>query len=447
MSDVARDPLEISDYEPNGYIALTDDQRWPALTPSARARLDDALTGPFAPPWNHRTGHRLDETAVGRARHPLPTAGWLDEHLATVRALPAYRRVPGPLDRLEDFPLVTREDLVADIGGFVPRGADLSGMVHGTSSGATGHALWIPDHVEEVARTFWLVVELVRAQGVDWRPDEQRMALAYVVNQRQAYTYASSVPGFGGATMARVNLGMEGWSGRDDYLERADPQVISGSPVSLAALLDPELRRRLHPLAIVSGATHLSAALRDDLSAAFGCPVLDIYGLHETRPIGVSVDGGPFVVLDRRVHVEVLDRSGEPVVPGERGEIVVTAGENPLLPLARYRTGDFGRLVEVDGRAAIADLEGREDTLFRSPEGRPVPTVDLTQQLQAAGARAWSVVQEADGKVAVRMVGGSAADIEERFAILLGPTTVERLARIEELGEGKPRRYRSFAQG
>ena len=304
----------------------------------------------------------------------------------------------------------------------------------------------LPDEVK-IARTFWMLVDLVRAQGVDWRPDAARMALAYVVNQRQAYTYASSVPGFGGAVMARVNLGLEGWSGRDDYLQRCDPQVISGSPVSLAALLEPELRRRLRPLALVSGATHLSATLRADLVDAFDCPVLDIYGLHETRPIAVSTDGGPHVVLDRRVLVEVLDRSGEPVAPGERGEIVVTAGENPLLPLARYRTGDHGRLVEIDGLPAIADLEGREDTLFRSPTGRAVPTVDLTQQLQASGARAWSVVQAADGSVAVRMVGGDAADIEHRFGVLLGPTLVESLERIEYLGEGKPRRYRSFADG
>ncbi|MFT2588628.1 AMP-binding protein, partial [Escherichia coli] len=76
-----------------------------------------------------------------------------------------------------------------------------------------------------------------------------------------------------------------------------------------------------------SGAMELSAPLRAALEAAFACPVIDVYGLHETRPIAARTDDGPFRVLDRRVLVEVLDPSGRPVPEGERGEITVTAGE------------------------------------------------------------------------------------------------------------------------
>lgn len=444
--DLGRDlGLLLDEYSPLAAVALTDDERWPQLDPGARDRLHGVLAHPSAPSWTHRTGHRLDAASVERARRPLPTADWLPDHLATVAALPAYRRVAGPLVTLADFPLVTRDDLLDDIGGFVPLDADLGRMVEGTSSGSTGRALIIPDDVEEVARTFWLLRDLVERMAIEWQPDPRRLALAYVVDQRQAFTYASSVPGFGGTTMARLNLNADSWptEQRDAFLADTDPQVYSGSPASLARLLEPALVQTVHPVALLSGAVHLSAPLRAELQAAFGCPVIDLYGLHETRPIAVSSDGGPFVVLDRRVVVEVLDDAGAAVPEGQRGEIVVTAGENPLLPLARYRTGDYGRLTTVGGRPAIADLEGREDVTFFSASGAVVPAVDLTQQLQANGAYGWTVLQRADGSIAATVVGGDTSIIHARMrALLRQETSVESVGSLAELGEGKPRRYR-----
>lgn len=434
------DPLAIGEYEPNSSVALTDEQRWPAISAQHKEALDAVLQHPTAPQWVHRTGHRLDAEAIERARTPLPTENWLPTHLATAAALPAYRGHTGPLERLEHFPLVSRSDLADKVASFVPFDADLSRLVAGTSSGATGNALVIPDDVEDVARTFWMLHRLLSQAGVDWTPDPDRLALAYVVKQRQVFTYASSIPGFDGGVMARVNLGDASWASRDDFLRELDPQVYSGSPASLDALLD--LKGELHPIAIVSGATHLSAALRSDLEQAFGCPVVDIYGLHETRPIAARFDDGPFVVLETRVLVECCDASGQPVAEGERGELVVTVGANPLLPLVRYRTGDFGRLVTIDGRVAIADLEGREDVTFAGRDGAGVPSVDLTQQLQAGGARGWTVVQRADGSIEATIVGGDVGFIETRLRALFDSATVRSAASLDDLGEGKPRRYR-----
>lgn len=446
MSDVD-DPaaLDLPDYSPKAQVALSDEERWPQLGPEGRARLDQVLGHPDAPLWRHQAGHRLNPEQIERARHPLPLDGWLERQLGVARDLPAYRDWPGRLDRLEDFPLISRDDLHTDVAAFVPRDADLDRLVQGSSSGTTGHALRIPDDIEDVARTFWLTHRLVEALGINWTPDPTRLALALVVHQHQAFTYASLVPGFGDAAMARLNLDRREWpsGGRDRFLAGLDPQLISGNPTSLEALLDPVLVGSLHPLAIVSGASHLSGPLRRRLEDAFGCPVIDMFGLHETRPIAVSTDGGPFRVLDLPVLVEVLDAAGAPVPPGSRGELVVTAGSNPLLPLVRYRTGDFGRLVEIEGRPAIADLEGREDVTFTSADGRSVPGVDVTQQLQDAGAHGWTVVQHPDGRLDAVIVGADADDVARRLRAMLGqPVEVRQAAALGDLGPGKPRRYR-----
>jgi phenylacetate-CoA ligase len=445
------DPLALAEYAPGGAIALTDAERWPTLDAAGSARLQSVSAHPLAPAWVHRTGDRLSADGVRRAAAPLPVAGWLAEHLATARRLPAYRRRADSLGELATWPTVTRDDLLDDVSAFVPLDADLDRMVEGSSSGTTGRALQIPDDIEEVARTFHLLVSLVAGQGIDWRPDPGRMALAYVVHQRQAFTYTSSISSFGQAPMARLNLHPSQWPApgqRSGFLAAQRPQVISGNPTSLAELLHPELVAVLRPLALISGAMALSLPLRRDLEVTYGCPVIDVYGLHETRPVAASADGGPFVVLDRRVHVEVLDDAGSPVPPGHRGEIVVTAGENPLLPLVRYRTGDFGRLVEVAGRPAIADLEGREATRFVALDGSLVPCVDLTQHLQAGGARGWAVHQASDGTVRATVVGGDAGSIGTALGRLLArPVTVAVVSTLLDLGEGKPRRYRSDVPG
>ncbi len=441
--------LSIDEYRAGGSIVLGDHERWPMLTADGAARLERWRGHPDAPRWVHAAGDRLSEDQFARVRRPLRTDGWLDEHLETARRLPRYRRQPG-LNALSDFPLIGRSDLVADLASFIPLDADLSLMVAGTSSGSTGAALLIPDHLEEVARGFHHLRELVRGAGVEWDTDGERLALAHLVHQRQAFTYVSLIGSFEHRAMVRLNLERSEWPtprSRARFLADANPQVMSGNPSSLNELLAEDLVGVVRPIALFSGAMALSAPLRRALEDAFSVPVFDVYGLHETRPIAVRTDDGPFRVLDRRVLVETLDADGSPVPDGEIGELVVTAGENPLLPLVRYRTGDFGRLVVLtDGGVGIADLEGREHTRFRASNGRVVPSVDLTQQLQALGARGWRIRQDADGSISARIAGGDARGVEAALHALLGhKVVVHRVDRVAELGEGKPRRYLSAA--
>lgn len=446
MHDDSAAILSIDEYAPGAAATLTDAQRWPTLCPDGRARLDALRTHRHAPLWSHETGDRLTADAVRRVidESGPPPSAWIIDLLDSAAALPAYRAHRGRLVELDDFPTISRDDLLADIAAYVPYDADLSQLLHGTSSGSTGHALAIPDDIEDTARTFWFMVRLARDLGVDWWPDATRMALAHVVRQRQAFTYSSVLSTFDQTMMARLNLDSQSWPDRDDFLLDQQPQVFSGTPAALETLLSPRLIADLRPLALFSSATDLAPALRHDLESAYRVPVIDVYSLHETRPIGYRVDDGPFLVVDRRVLVEVRTDDGRLTSrPGNIGEIVVSAGENPLLPLVRYRTGDVGRLIDAGGRPALTDLRGRADVRFRTPAGTEVPCVDLTQQLQRSGARGWTVHQHTDGSVTAVVVGGDHHLAEQTLTALLQRSVqLTVVGSVAELGPGKPRRYR-----
>ena len=146
------------------------------------------------------------------------------------------------------------------------------------------------------------------------------------------------------------------------------------------------------------------------------------------------------VIADQAAAQDVP--TAAPALEAGEGEIVVTAGENPFLPLVRYRTGDTGRLVAVRGRPAVADLDGRATVVLRSGGGAAVPSVDVTQQLQAAGCLGWTLRQRTDGSVDAVLSGGDPVRAEAALHALLGvPLRIRSVDRLADLGEGKPRRY------
>jgi len=156
--------------------------------------------------------------------------------------------------------------------------------------------------------------------------------------------------------------------------------VVTGSALSL--LRFAQLSLDAAPLALVSGAVQLTPAIHAVIEQRFAATVLDLYGLKETGPIAVAPERAAHVVVPRRIHLEVVDPAGRAVPDGTRRELTVTVDGNPFLPLMRYRTGDTGVLGWGGGRRTITDLGSRASVVFRSADGRAVPSVDLTQQLQ-----------------------------------------------------------------
>ncbi|MCS7111490.1 MAG: AMP-binding protein, partial [Ignisphaera sp.] len=92
----------------------------------------------------------------------------------------------------------------------------------------------------------------------------------------------------------------------------------------------------------VFGAEMWSDALRKKIEKIWNMETFDIYGMAELYGPGAAIDcqyhNGLHVWEDHYL-VEVVDpRSGEPVGPEEKGELVVTTLSKDAMPLVRYRT-------------------------------------------------------------------------------------------------------------
>jgi phenylacetate-CoA ligase len=97
------------------------------------------------------------------------------------------------------------------------------------------------------------------------------------------------------------------------------------------------------------GAEPWTEEMRYELESRMGIDALDIYGLTELMGPGVGIE---CLAAKKGLHiwedhflVECVDiDSGEPLPPGEKGEIVITSLTREAFPMLRFRTRDISML-------------------------------------------------------------------------------------------------------
>ena len=442
---------------------ITDEDRYPTLTERGRAMLKFLREHPAAPIFRNQSGNRLTASEVaaqrvfeqeilasqvGWAQHSKPE--WLDDFVKqTCQHVPYFNFYSPQTTRFEDLPTISRADLAKDIAQFVPDNLPLERMMNFRTSGTSGHPLLIPSHPVVAARYLAFHKRALRRFGIELQYGSGQVGVVLLGFQRKCFTYVSVNPTMEESGLAKINLHVDDWQLPEDravYLNALAPEVYAGDPLSFAELLTLPLSAK--PRALISVAMQLSTGLRAQLQDKFACPVLDVYSMNEAGPIAVydpQVTG--YALLQARMYVEVLDKTGKPVGAGEQGEITLTGGFNDYLPLLRYRTGDYARLVHHDTQIILRDLCGRHPLRYRLASGEWINNIDITHALAALAIPQYAVHQDAHGEIVLKLAATHRQHAEHASNILAALFGV-RTIRVETLhAEDKVVQYTSDLKG
>lgn len=125
------------------------------------------------------------------------------------------------------------------------------------------------------------------------------------------------------------------------------PHIIYAYPSAIFALAEFIKQNRLSAdklgiKVIMITAESCSLDQRLLIEEMFGCKTANEYGCSETGGFVYECPYGSWHISTELTFIEFLDQDGNPVFPGDRGEIFLTDLRNDYMPLIRYRVGDIG---------------------------------------------------------------------------------------------------------
>lgn len=413
---------------------ITDLDRYPTLTEEGRRLLDFMREHPNAPIFRNQSGNRLTtedlEIVRGFEQEALAAnVGWTDGEQPqwvsdfverSLSDVPFYRRYGAAPRRLQDLPTISRADLSRDIAQFVPDSLSIDRLINFRTSGTTGHPLLIGSHPVVAASYLALHKRALRRFGVELRYGRGQVGVVLVGYQRVCFTYVSVTPTMNESGLAKINLHPADWRSPDDrakYLDALAPEIYTGDPIAFDELM--KLPMQTKPRAMLSTSMALLPAMRQRLEERFDCPVLDIYSMNEAGPVAVAdQSAGGHVLLQNWLFVEILNDAGEPLPAGERGEVTLTGGFNPYLPLLRYRTGDYASLSFDGPEPVLVGLEGRPPVQFRNIRGEWFNNIEVTHRMRRFAIPQFTLRQNRDGSVILHMAGDFQDEPKIREALI-----------------------------
>ena len=292
-----------------------------------------------------------------------------------------YKDYPEKLDSLADLrnlPLTTAEDLSAHPGKFLLTSqSEVSRVISGATSGTTGPAkrvFYTEKDTEQTIGLFTAGISEMLAAGEKCFiafPFTGPFGLGDLI--AQAVERLGSIPikaGFG-----------QTWGEMLALLEETRPETYIGFPVTLLSLA--RLYGKDFPVkrALVSGDA-CPAGVMEELEKMLGSKLYPHYGSRECG-LGGAVTCPAFEGMHlRENHIipEIIDEQGNVLPDGEYGELVLTTIGADAMPLIRYRTGDFTRILPpcpcggitkrldtVSRREGELSMEELDSRLFRIP--------------------------------------------------------------------------------
>lgn len=306
------------------------------------------------------------------------------------------------IDDIHKLPLITKKDLIEGFPDrIIPPGYDTAHAYVVGTSGSSGRPVSMYKDIEYITIEALAAVRQLRAYGMSWRKtritnigdfsvptttDEECLKKGLMGNLSPFFSLNNYQNLYTGEE-ARTLL---------EKMDAFHPELIIGYTsvlMGIASLKRRGMGRGVKPTYIISSGEVLDEYSRTYIQEAFNAPVLNLYATTEGGSIAFECLEGGFHINSDFVHVEILDREGEPVPHGEFGSMVITRLYPGGTPIVRY-TGlnDIASLSDEQCHCGmhtplLKTLEGRKKDAIILPDGRIFPPATIPMPLAEASAK------------------------------------------------------------
>ena len=327
--------------------------------------------------------------------HALEHVPW---YRRNVRLGPA-EAAHAPLEQvLACFPYLGKDEVMAQQRDFLDCRADPDKLLYATSGGSSGQGIgmWRSKRLADIEKAFF-THEWGRF-GFSF--DKARILRIGADARRLAHEAPTRVAG-NRLMLSPYHLDASHRGAILDAIERFRPAYVHAYPSSAAALA--ELLRpgdlALPMRAVLLASEPATPAQLAAIRRLFGCPVSLNYGLSERTNLAFAGYGAEGLGDYR---FQPLYGWSENRLDEDRCEIVGTSLWNDLMPLIRYRTGDYGR-IGAGGRCAAIDGRGQDFLVDRS--GRRIPGLAIViDEVTWDFVRLYQVRQRRPGAITLAVV-------------------------------------------
>ena len=300
-----------------------------------------------------------------------------------------YRALPDHLDSLEELqtlPFTTEEDLARSAPGLLLCSqGEIRRVLSDATSGTTGAAkrvFYTEGDCENTVKLFMAGLgELIFPGSVTMIcfPFSGPFGLGDLIAEAVSRL---------GAKPLRLGAGLT-YGEYADVMEREKPDTFVGMPVQLLSLLRVCGRGSLRR-ALVSGDACPDSVIRG-CEAILGSALFPHYGSREMALGGaISCPAHEGMHLrEEQVIAEIVGENGAVLPDGEEGELVITTIGMEAMPLIRYRTGDYTRILPTP--CPCGSAVQRLDTVRRRGDRSEIAELDekLFRLPQVVDYRAW----------------------------------------------------------
>lgn len=288
-----------------------------------------------------------------------------------------YADLPEKLSSLEELhalPFTTEEDLARNAAGLLlVSQSDIQRVLSDATSGTTG----FPKRVFYTMKDCRNTIELYKAGLGEfvYSGSKTLICMPFFGPFGLGELISTAIEELGAAPL-KAGVG-KSFGQLEEILKLEQPDTFVGMPSHLYALLTvlgPMSLKR----ALISGDACPVSVTRH-IEELLGSKLFPHYGSREMGMAGAICCPAHEGMHLRENHViaEIIDEQGNVLPQGEEGELVITTIGMEAMPLIRYRTGDYTRI--IPDQCACGSETLRLDLLRR--KGNPGKILALDEQL------------------------------------------------------------------